>query len=282
MPGHNELMHREISHVDEAVRPPRVASLYLLTGLLLALVLRDIWPELVGWLNGFGAELPAGTNLIFGIRYALIAAIIGGARILYGSIESLADGKLGADLALAIACVAAIMIGEPLVAAEVVLIGLIGECLESFTFARTQNAIRKLTELFPIRCWVLRDGQEVRTFVRDVLVGDIVVVKPGAKVPVDGVVRDGRSAVDVSALTGESLPVDKAPGDKILAGSFNQFGALTVEATRVQGQTVAGRVLELTAKALKDKSPVERQADRLAKYFLPAVLAIAVTTFLAN
>ncbi len=185
-------------------------------------------------------------------------------------------------MALAVAAIAAIVIGEPLVAAEVVLIGLIGECLESFTFSRTQGAIRKLAELFPIRCWLLRDGQEVRVLVQDVQIGDLVIVKPGAKVPVDGRVRDGRSALDVSALTGESLPADKGPGDEGLAGSVNQFGALTIEATRVREQTVAGRVMELTAKALKEKAPIDRQADRLARWFLPVVLALATLTFLAN
>ncbi|HEV3146346.1 MAG TPA: cation-translocating P-type ATPase family protein [Gemmataceae bacterium] len=275
-------MHRELRTTNEAFQPPKMAGLCLFTGLLLLLVGRDIWPDLAAFFNRQGLDLPTGSRLLFGFRYALYAAVIGGARVLYGSLESLFEGKLGADMALAVACIAAILIGEPLVAAEVVLVGLIGECLEGFTFARTQNAIRKLTELFPIRCWVLRDGQEVRAFVRDVVVGDVVVVKPGAKVPVDGIVREGRSAVDVSALTGESLPVDKGPGDEVLAGSLNQNGALTIESTRVQEQTVAGQVLELTAKALKDKAPVERQADRLARYFLPAVLAIATATFMAN
>jgi Cu+-exporting ATPase len=275
-------MHRELRTTNEAFEPPKMAGLCLFTGVLLVLVGRDLWPDIAAFGNRQGLDLPTGSRELFGLRYALYAGVIGGARVLYGSLESLFEGKLGADLALAVACIAAILIGEPLVAAEVVLIGLIGECLESFTFARTQNAIRKLAELFPIRCWVLRDGQEVRALVRDVVVGDVVVVKPGAKVPVDGMVRDGRSAVNVSALTGESLPVDKGPGDEVLAGSINQYGALTVEATRVQEQTVAGHVLELTAKALKDKAPAERNADRLAKYFLPAVLAIAAATFMAN
>jgi Cu+-exporting ATPase len=275
-------MHRELTHVDEAFRPPRVASLYLLTGLLLALVLRDLWPQLAVWLNGLGADLPSSSNRLFGMRYALIAAIIGGGRVLYSSLEALAEGRLGADLALAIACIAAILVGEPLVAAEVVLIGLIGECLESFTFSRTQNAIRKLAELFPHRCWLLRDGQEVRVEVASVQVGDLVVVKPGAKVPVDGIIRDGRSAVDVSALTGESLPLDKGMGDEVLAGSINQFGALTVEAKQVREHTVAGRVIAMTSQALKEKAPVVRQADRLARWFLPAVLGLALLTFIGN
>ncbi len=284
-------MHRELTNVDEAFHPPRFASLYLLTGVLLALVLRDLWPDIAGWLNSLGADLPTGTNTLqvpiwfgksFSVRYALIAAGIGWIRVVFGSLDSLLAGRPGADLAIAIAALAAIYIGEPLVAAEVILIGLIGECLESYTFARTQNAIRKLAELFPIRCWRLRDGREERVLVADVQVGDVVIVKPGAKVPVDGVVRDGRSSVDVSALTGESLPLDRGPGDEVLAGSVNQFGALTVEAKRVREQTVAGRVLDLTAKALKDKAPIERQADRLARWFLPVVLGLAAITFVAN
>jgi Cu+-exporting ATPase len=199
--------------------------------------------------------------------------------VLYGALDRLLAGKLGADLALAIACIAAILIGEPLVAAEVVFIGLVGECLEAYTFGRTQDAVRKLVEVFPRRCWVLRGGQEVRVFTHAVGVGERVVVKPGAKVPVDGEVIEGRSAVDTSALTGESLPRDAGPGDAVLAGSVNQFGALTIVAERVGEQTVAGRVIELTARALKDKAPVERTADRLAGYFLPAVLALAGLTF---
>ncbi len=135
--------------------------------------------------------------------------------------------------------------------------------------------------MFPIRCWLLRDGQRLRIFTREVQVGDRVVVEPGAKVPVDGVVTDGRSTLDTSALTGESLPQDKGPGDEVLAGSVNQFGALTIEARRVAQQTVAGRVIELTARALKDKAGIERTADRLARYFLPAVLGIAALTFVA-
>src|SRR5262249_12584688 len=149
-------------------------------------------------------------------------------------------------------------------AAGLVLVGMIGECLESITFERTQRAVRHLVAVCPIRCWVLRDGQEVRVLSSEVRVGDRVVVKPGGRVPVDGVVIGGRSTLDVSALTGESLPVDKEPGDEVLAGSLNQFGAITVEARRVAEHTVVGRVIEMTAKALKDKAPLERTADRLA------------------
>jgi Cu+-exporting ATPase len=275
-------MHREISHIDDTFQKRSNLSLYLLTGLIGLLIAADLWPLLAAWIREKGVAVPTWSREIGGYRIVLLAAVLGGARVLYSSLESLLDGRLGADLALAIACVAAILIGEPLVAAEIVFIGMVGECLEGFTFERTQRAIQRIVEIFPRRCWLLRDGQEVRVLTSELHVGDRVVVKPGGRVPVDGVVQDGRSAVDQSALTGESLPVDKAPGDEVLASSLNQFGALTIEARRVAEHTVAGRVIELTARALKDKAPLERTADRLARYFLPAVLGLAAVTFVGS
>src|SRR5207302_8347398 len=105
----------------------------------------------------------------------------------------------------------------------------------------------------PRRCWRLRDGREERVLTSELQIGDRVVVKPGGRFPADGVVLEGRSAVDVSALTRESLPLDRGPGDEVLAGALNQFGALTIEARRVAEQTVVGRVIELTSRALKNK-----------------------------
>jgi Cu+-exporting ATPase len=274
-------MHREISHADSAFSQESRLSLYLLTALLGIIIAADVWPIVAGWFDVWGLSLPTWRNEIGGYRIALIAAVLGGARVLYGSLDSLLQGRIGADLAIALATVAAILVKEPLVAAEIVFIGMLGECLENFTFERTQRSIHRLAELTPRRCWRLRDGQEERIFVSELQVGDHVVVKPGAKVPADGVVLAGRSAVDVSALTGESLPLEKGPGDEILAGSLNQAGALTIEARRVAEHTIAGRVVEMTARALQDKAPLERAADRLARLFLPAVLGIALLTFLA-
>jgi P-type Cu+ transporter len=276
-------MHRELRHGEEAFERESPLALYLLTGLLGALLAADLWPILARWLAAAGGPaLPAWPNEVGGYRLALVAAVIGGARTLYGSINALLEGRVGADLALAIACVAAVLFNEPLVAAEIVFIGMAGECLEFFTFERTQRAVRGLVELCPRRCWRLRDGREERILVSELQAGDVVVVKPGGRVPADGVVREGRSTLDVSALTGESLPADKAPGDEVLAGSLNQTGALTIEARRVAEHTVVGQVIELTARALRDKAPLERTADRLAKYFVPAVLGLAALTFLGG
>src|SRR5262249_29591467 len=256
-------MHREISHTDPTFQSESNLSLYLLTGLLGVLIGLDLWPTVASWFPGDG--LPSWPTEWKGYRFAHLAAIIGGARILFTSLEGLLEGRIGADLALAIACIAAILINEPLVAAEIVFIGMLGECLESFTFERTQRAIRRIVEVCPRRCWLLRDGQEVRVLTSELRVGDRVVVKPGGRGPADGVVEEGCSAVDASALTGESMPVEKGPGDEVLAGSLNQFGALTVRAERVGEQTVVGRVIEVTARALQDKAPLERTADRLAR-----------------
>jgi Cu+-exporting ATPase len=273
-------MHREISHTDEAFHPPSQLSLYLLTGLLALLMGLDLWPQLVRWL---GVDwLPVWPNTLFGQRFALLAAILGGARILYTTIEGLLQGRVGADLALAIASVAALLLREYLVAAEIIFIGLVGECLESFTFARTCRAVRRLVEVAPRRCWLWRDGQEVRVRTTEVQPGDVVLVKPGARVPVDGVVLEGQSTLDVSALTGEPLPRDCGPGDRVLAGMLNQLGALKVRAERVAEQTTLGRVIELTARALKEKTTLERTADRLARWFLPVVLGLAALTFLGG
>jgi Cu+-exporting ATPase len=275
-------MHREISHAEQTFGRQSNVTLYVLTALVGLILGIHLWPDFVRLIGGSTWGLPTWPQEVFGYKIALVAAVLGGARVLYGSLEALLEGRIGADLALAIACVAAILLDRPEVAAEIVFIGLVGECLESITFERTQRALRGLVEVCPRRCWLLRDGQEVRALVQEVRVSDRVIVKPGARVPVDGVIVEGRSALDMSALTGESLPVDKSPGDEALAGSLNGHGALTIEAQRIAEHTVVGQVIELTARALKDKTPLERTADRLARYFLPVVLGLALLTLLVS
>lgn len=275
-------MHREFDPTENPFRPKSHLPLYLFTGVVGLLLAADLWPFVAGWFTTPALPTWSRTQLGFTSAFALLAAVLGGARALFGALEKLGEWKVGADLAVAIAAIAAIVMGEPLVAAEVVFIGLVGEVLEAVTFDRTQKALGKLSELFPQRCWVLRDGVETRVLTENVAVGDSVVVKPGGKIPVDGVVTHGRSAVDASALTGESVPVEKAPGDTVLAGCMVQTGSLTIETKWVSADTVAGRVIDLTGRALKEKSAGERTADKLARYFLPVVLGLALLAFLVN
>ncbi|QVL33328.1 cation-translocating P-type ATPase family protein [Telmatocola sphagniphila] len=277
-------MHREIEHAGEIFERPKTLGIYLFTSLLLLLLLADIWVPFSACLSAtFGTSLPSWRSQeIYGFRLAQIAAILGGARVLFGSLEKLFAGKISADLATAIACIAAIAMNEPLIAAEVIVIGLVGECLEIWTFERARQGVQKLIEVFPLRCWKLVDGQEQRVFTSELAVGDTILVKPGGKIPVDGTILEGTSSIDLSALTGESLPVDKKAGDIVLAGSVNQFGALTIRADQVASATAVGHMILQTAQALKNKAQVERQVDRLATWFLPALLAVAFAVFALN
>jgi Cu+-exporting ATPase len=280
-------MHREFSPLERLTQPESHGGLYLFTALVGLLIGLDLWPALAGWLNStWQWSLPVGADSLFflgrSFRFALLAALLGGARVLYTSAENLLSGKLGADLALGLAVVAAILIGQPLVAAEVVFIGLLGECLEAFTFGRTQHSLQKLVETCPRMCFVLRDGQEQKVRVEEVQPGELVKVLPGKRVPVDGIVTEGRTTIDQSTLTGERLPVDKGVGDEVFAGTINQQGALVVQVRRVSTQTVMGRVIELTVQAVKEKTSGGRTADLMARYFLPIVLAVALLTFLAS
>ena len=134
----------------------------------------------------------------FGVPLSLLAAVIGGARVVYLALAALFEGTIGADIALAIACVAAALLGEDFVAAEVVFIALCGECLEAFAFGRAQKAIAALLDLRPRTARVLRDGEEVEVAAEALAAGDVLAIRPGERIAADGTVQAGRSAVDKS------------------------------------------------------------------------------------
>ncbi|MGD8738055.1 MAG: heavy metal translocating P-type ATPase, partial [Anaerolineae bacterium] len=157
----------------------------------------------------------------------------------------------------------------------------LGKMLESRAKGRTSEAIKKLMGLRPKTARVIRDGAEVQVPIESVALGDVVLVRPGERLPVDGVVIDGHSAVDESMLTGESLPVDKKPGDAVVGGTINKQGLLQFEATRVGAQTALAQIIRLVEEAQGSKAPIQRLADRVAGVFVPAVILIALVTFLA-
>ena len=255
----------------------RSAPVYLLTTAVAILFGADI---LIGLLDEAGVSGWSQYQQLAGFRLALLAAVLGGARILYRTLESLFDGKVGADLALTIACLAAIVLGEHSTAALVVFIALCGESIEGYTVDRAQKAIRSVFNLCPPTARVLIDGRETEVPIAEVEVGQSVVVRPGERIPVDGSVSSGDSSVDESALTGESLPVEKETGASVFAGTVNQFGSLEIEATKVGEDTTLARVVQLVAEATEKKAPLERAADRYARLFLPFVLGAAVLTLI--
>jgi len=156
---------------------------------------------------------------------------------------------------------------------------LLGRFLEAGAKGRTSEAIKKLVSLRPDRATVLRDGVEAEVLVEELKVGDIVVVRPGERIPVDGVVRLGHSAVDESMITGESLPVEKKVGDAVIGGTINLTGTFRFEATRVGKDTMLARIIKMVEEAQGSKAPVQRLADVIASYFVPVVVGIAVITF---
>ncbi len=218
----------------------------------------------------------------FGVPLALLAAIIGGGRVVYLALAALFEGSIGADIALAIACVAAACLGEYFVAAEVVFIALLGECLEALSFERARRAIGALLDVYPRTARIIRGEAEIEIPTDQLTVGDLVVIRPGERISVDGSVVRGRSAVDQAVLTGESMPVDKGEGDAVFTGTLNQFGRLEVRADKLGAETTLGQVIRLLADAHRHRSPLERTADRYARWFLPAVLIASTAVFLAT
>ncbi len=165
-------------------------------------------------------------------------------------------------------------------AAVIITLIRLGKFLEARAKGRTSEAIKKLMSLQAKTARVVRDGQEVEVPVEEVRVGDIVVVRPGEKIPVDGVVVEGRSAVDESMLTGESLPVEKGPGDTVIGATLNKLGLLRFEATKVGRETALAQIIRLVEEAQGSKAPIQKLADQVSAVFVPAVIAIAAVTFL--
>ena len=161
-------------------------------------------------------------------------------------------------------------------AAIVVTLVMLGKYLESRSKGKTSEAIRKLMELAPDVAVLLQDGEEREIPVEQVHAGDLILVRTGSKVPLDGVVRQGASSVDESMLTGESIPVEKEAGDEVIGGSMNYNGAMQVEVTRVGSDTMLAKIIKLMEDAQGRKAPISKLADTVAGYFVPAVLAIAV------
>ena len=154
-----------------------------------------------------------------------------------------------------------------------------GKLLEARAKGRTSEAIKKLIGLQPKTARVLRDGVERDVPVAEVVVGDLLRVRPGEKLPVDGRVVEGRSSVDESMITGESLPVDKQPGDAVVGATINRQGLLTIEAGRVGRDTVLSQIIRMVEQAQGSKAPIQRVVDRVAAWFVPAVIVLALLTF---
>lgn len=165
-------------------------------------------------------------------------------------------------------------------AATILTLITVGKMLEARSKGKTTDALKGLMKLAPKTANVIRDGRETQVNISEVRKGDIFTVRPGESIPVDGVVTDGMSSVDESALTGESIPVDKAPGDVVSAATLNRSGFIRCEATRVGEDTTLNQIIKLVSEASATKAPIAKAADRVAGVFVPAVMAISAVTLI--
>ncbi|MFH1364786.1 MAG: heavy metal translocating P-type ATPase [Candidatus Aenigmatarchaeota archaeon] len=155
-----------------------------------------------------------------------------------------------------------------------------GRWLEAITKGKTSEAIKKLVGLQPKKAIVIRKGKEIQIPIEDVLVGDVIVVKPGQKIPVDGIIVDGSSSVDESMITGESIPVEKGKDDTVIGATINKHGSFRFKATKIGKDTTLHQIIRLVEEAQGSKAPIQRLADKVSGYFVPAVIIIALLSFI--
>lgn len=238
------------------------------------------WPA-PSWLHSFYTQLVLASLVQFGAG-----------RIFYrGAFYALRSGGANMDVLVALGTSTAylyslgagwLLPGTHLyfeVSAILITLILVGKYLEARAKGRTSEAIRKLMGLQPRTARVIREGQEKEIPIQEVRTGDLVIVRPGESIPVDGLVRDGYSAVDESMLTGESAPVDKNAGDEVTGATINKFGILKIEAARVGRDTVLAQIIRVVQAAQGSKAPIQRLADIVAGYFVPVVIVIALAAF---
>jgi len=230
---------------------------------------------LTSWISGLLSLLPSFVSDVL----ALVAALVGGVPIIVVGVSALVHRDLDVDFLASIAIIAALVIGQFLAAALVVLMLTGGTILEDYTARRTSRAIEKLVESAPKVARVRRNGDIIEVPIEEVKETEIVLVKPGEKIPVDGTVISGHASVNQAPITGESIAVEKAQGNKVLTGTIVELGALEIKVTKVGQDTTFGRIIKLIGEGQQNRAPVEKIADRYARYFGPAILAIAAGVF---
>lgn len=217
-----------------------------------------------------------------GADYAgLFAMLAGGGFITWKTlINVVRTKKLTAGVMVVLALIGTAYVGEYLAGAIVAFMMIAGEFLEDITLEKTRNAVKELVRLVPDTVTLKKDGREQVILIGQVRVEDVVVIKPGERIPVDGIIMKGQAAINEASLTGESMPRDKTVGDKVYVGTLNENGALEVKTIKLGMDTVLGKMIGIVGQAQKIKGKSQRIADRFAVYFTPAILAICAAVWL--
>lgn len=210
----------------------------------------------------------------------LATALIGGYPIFKEAFENIVERRMTMELSMTIALVAALAIGEFFTALVITAFVLAAEILEGLTVGRGRRAIQDMLDFLPHAASVLRDGDFVEVETQSIAPGEIVLIRPGSRIPVDGEVVSGHSFVEQAAITGEPIPSEKSSGSEVYAGTMNQAGTLQVRATRLGRETTFGKIIEAVERAEHSRAPIQKMADRLAGYLVYFALGAAVLTFL--
>jgi Cd2+/Zn2+-exporting ATPase len=224
---------------------------------------------------GLGLRYVQGQSLVSDLML-VSTMILSGYSIAELGLKSLIRGSININLLITVASIGAFTIGHLEEAAAVVLLFNIAEKLENYAADRARHSIETLMELKPENAILRRDGKEVTVSVQDVLPGEVFVVRPGDRIPLDGVVIEGASSVNQATITGESAPVPKVEGEDVFAGTINLDGFLVVRVTKMAGETVLARILRLVEEAEESRSPTEAFVDRFSRVYTPAVIILAV------
>jgi Cd2+/Zn2+-exporting ATPase len=211
---------------------------------------------------------------------SVVSLIFGGYPILKSAIKALFIPDLNVDTLVSVAAIAATWVGAYREAATVLFIMLLGESLERLTVGKARKAIASLIRLAPKTAWIRRESKEVQIPIEEVKAKEVVIVKPGERIPVDGTIISGCGSINQSMLTGESIPVEKGVGDRVYCGTINESGSCEIETTQIAEDTKLAQIKRLILEAQAEKSPIQRVMDRFARYFIPAILLIALFTFL--
>src|SRR5579863_2990379 len=206
----------------------------------------------------------------------LAAALIGGYPIFKEAVENIIERRMTMELSMTIALVAALAIGESFTALVITAFVLAAEILEGLTVGRGRRAIQDMLDFLPKRASVLRGDKIIEVSTQTILPGEIVVIRPGSRIPVDGDVITGHSFVEQAAITGEPMPSEKVPGSGIYAGTINQTGVLHVRTDRLGKDTAFGKIIEAVERAEQSRAPIQKTADRLAGYLVYLALGAAL------
>jgi cation-transporting ATPase G len=222
---------------------------------------------IIGWTDG-----PHAAKL--GLEW--LALLAGAYTFVPSTIKRLVRGQIGVGTLMTIAGVGAAILGEVGEAAMLAFLFSISEGLEEYSLARTRRGLRALLSLVPDEATVLREGTETVVAPADLVIGDRMLVKPGTRIATDGVIREGRTALDMSAITGESVPVEAGPGDEVFAGSIKGTGVLTVEVSAGVEDNSLARIVHIVEAEQSRKGASQRLADRIAKPLVPATMVAGV------